>query len=375
MEFIDLKSQYQRLKPEIDKRVLQVMEKGKFILADEVREFEEKIAQYVGMKYCVSCGNGTEALQMIYMAYGIGEGDAVFCPDMTFIASIEPAVMLGAHPVFCDIEMSSYNIDPADLEIKIKKTLDEGIYHPKAIVAVDFLGNPVNIDILREIANRYHLLLIEDAAQAMGAEIKGRKCGSLGDVAATSFFPTKPLGCYGDGGAVFTNDESLKEIFLSLRTHGKGISKYDNVRIGLNSRLDTIQAAILLVKLEILEDEVKRRQEIAAYYTDKLKDCLVTPYIEEGSISSYAQYVVLAEDEKQKNELMEELKRNGIPTICYYPNPLHKLPVFEKDEYGVTYCPNTVEYTQRAFAIPFSPYLSQKDQNQVIDVIRKKIKI
>lgn len=373
MEFIDLKSQYQRLKPDINERVLHVMEQGKFILSDEVGEFEEKIARYVGMKYCVSCGNGTEALQMIYMANSIGRGDAVFCPDMTFIATIEPAVMLGAHPVFCDIEMNSYNIDPVDLEKKIKETIDRGIYRPKAIVAVDFLGNPVNITALRGIAERYGLLLIEDAAQAMGAEFKGQKCCSLGDVAATSFFPTKPLGCYGDGGAIFTNDEALRDKFLSLRVHGKGISKYDNIRIGLNSRLDTIQAAVLLAKLEVFEDEIERRQEIAGYYTNNLKECIVTPQIEENNKSSYAQYVILAEDEREKNELIEELKKYEIPTICYYPNPLHKMPVFEKKDYVSESYPNTMEYVKRAVALPFSPYLSQADQDNIIEVIRKKI--
>ncbi len=371
MEFINLKAQYEYLKADIDKRVLQTMKKGKFILSDEVQEFEIKIADYVNRKFAVSCGNGTEALQLIFMAYGIGIGDAVFCPDMTFVASVEPAVMLGAHPVFCDINLNSYNLDPAVLELAIKETIKEGIYTPKAIIGVDFLGNPMDYQKIQKIADQYHLIFIEDAAQGMGAKIGGKMCGSFGDISATSFFPTKPLGCYGDGGAVFTDQEEMNQILQSLRVHGKGKSKYDTVRIGINSRLDTIQAAVLLAKMEVLEEELSRRQEAAGYYSEMLKDVLKVPKVNADARSSYAQYIVLAESEREKLQLVEYLHENGIPTLYYYPTPLHKLPVFMSEEYSDDNFPNTITYCKRAFGIPFSPYITKDEQGQVIERIKE----
>lgn len=371
MEFINLKTQYEILKDNINNRIYNVMEKGNFILSEEVAEFEALIADYVDMKYVISCGNGTEALQLIYMAYGIGKGDAVFCPDMTFIASIEPAVMLGAHPVFCDIDLLSYNLNIESLENMVKKTINDGIYIPKAIISVDFLGNPSDIDGIREIAKKYGLLVIEDAAQGMGAINNGRKCCSLGDISATSFFPTKPLGCYGDGGAIFTNDINMKNILSSLRVHGKGKTKYDNVRIGLNSRLDSIQAAILIEKLKVLEQEIEKRQEIAFYYSKRLCEYLCVPEIGNNMRSSFAQYVLMAENEKQKRFIVSYLNDKGIPTLYYYPNPLHKLPVFRNLEYSDDYYTNTIAYCERAFAVPFSPYIKKQEQDEVIDAIEK----
>ena len=334
MEFINLKAQYEYLKADIDKRVLQTMKKGKFILSDEVQEFEIKIADYVNRKFAVSCGNGTEALQLIFMAYGIGIGDAVFCPDMTFVASVEPAVMLGAHPVFCDINLNSYNLDPAVLELAIKETIKEGIYTPKAIIGVDFLGNPMDYQKIQKIADQYHLIFIEDAAQGMGAKIGGKMCGSL-------------------------------------RVHVKGKSKYDTVRIGINSRLDTIQAAVLLAKMEVLEEELSRRQEAAGYYSEMLKDVLKVPKVNADARSSYAQYIVLAESEREKLQLVEYLHENGIPTLYYYPTPLHKLPVFMSEEYSEDNFPNTITYCKRAFGIPFSPYITKDEQGQVIERIKE----
>lgn len=369
MEFINLKAQYEYIQDDVNKRIIDVMKSGHFILSDVVEEFEKKIAEYVGKSYAVTCGNGTEALQLIYMAYGIGAGDAVFCPDMTFIASIEPAVMLGAYPVFCDIDLQSYNIDPQCLEVKINEVIEEGKYKPKAIVAVDFLGHPFDVDKISAIAKKYNLVLIEDAAQGMGAQIDGRKCCSFGDIAATSFFPTKPLGCYGDGGAIFTDDEEIYKVLKSLRVHGKGKNKYDNVRVGINSRLDSIQAAVLLSKLKIFEEEIQKRQKIANTYDKALGEYLITPAIKEGCRSSYAQYVVMMLCEKGREQLLQILRDNEIPTIYYYPTPLHQLPVFKKlncvdDDYK-----NTIIYSNKAFGIPFSPYLEEKEQQKIIDVI------
>ncbi len=366
MDYIDLKAQYKRLKQDIDANIQSVIEKAIFILGDNVREFEEKLAEYTGVKHVVACSDGTSALQLIYMAYNIGSGDAVFCPDMTFFASVEPACLLGATPVFCEIDARTYNIDPVSLERQIKCVIEEGKFQPKAIIAVDFLGNPADYNSLRPIAQKYNLLLVEDAAQGMGANYCGRKCGSLGDIAATSFFPSKPLGCYGDGGAVFTNDDDIYQLLLSLRVHGKGKTKYDNVRVGLNSRLDSIQAAILLPKLKVLEEEIGLRQQLAESYDHALRDRFQVPVVTKDSVSAYAQYVILAECEAERERLQKCLKEKDIPTIRYYPTPLHLLPVFETvNTYGEDYS-ITEKYAKNSFGIPFSPYLSDIDQEKVI---------
>lgn len=370
MEFIDLKRQYQYLKQDIDKNIDDVINSTGFILGDKVEQFETELADFVNRKYAITCSDGTAALQLIYMAYGIGAGDVVFCPDMTFIASIEPACLLGATPVFCDIEKDSYNIDPDSLERQINQVIEEGKLRPRAIVAVDFLGNPADFSRLRQIAEKYQLLLIEDAAQGMGASYRGAKCCSCSEIAATSFFPSKPLGCYGDGGAVFTDDENIDKIIRSLRVHGKGKTKYDNIRIGINSRLDAIQAAVLLPKLHVLEEEIAKRQKIARTYSENLGQYLKCPVINKECISAYAQYVVVAESEEQRTTILETLKENCIPTILYYPTPMHLLPVFEGNEnYGEKF-ENAVWYSKHSFGIPFSPYISEEEQTLVIKTIQ-----
>ncbi len=367
MEFIDLKSQYKYLQKEIDDNIREVLGGAYFILGTNVDEFERKLAEYVGVKHVISCSDGTAALQLIYMANQIGQGDAVFCPDMTFIASIEPACLLGAAPVFCEIDPDTYNISAESLERQIQKVQKEGKLRPKAIVAVDFLGNPADYDSISKIASKYHLLLIEDAAQSMGASYHGAKCGSFGDIAATSFFPSKPLGCYGDGGAVFTNDDRVDKVIRSLRVHGKGKSKYDNIYIGINSRLDSIQAAVLLPKLNVLEEEMLKRQQIARYYDDKLRAKIRVPFITKNAVSSYAQYVLMTESEEQRELLQDTLSKNGIPTIRYYPTPMHQLPVFKGvNTYEETY-DISEKYAKCSFGIPFSPYISKEEQKQVIE--------
>lgn len=373
MEFIDLKSQYFKYKKEIDESIFKVLGNADYILGEEVEQFEKEIAEYVGRKYAVACSDGTSALQLIYMAYNIGEGDAVFCPDMTFIASVEPACLLGATPVFCDIDGESYNISVDCLEKQIKKVISDGKLKPRAIVAVDFIGNPIDYHALKSIAEKYDLLLIEDAAQGIGAVYNGKKCGTLGDISATSFFPSKPLGCYGDGGAVFTDDENIYKLLKSIRVHGKGKTKYDNIHIGVNSRLDTIQAAILRVKLKYLDREIEKRQEIAKEYSSKLEEYVKVPVINHNNISAYAQYVIVLESMKQRNELMEYLKGKNIPTIQYYPNPLHKLPVFSNVNcYGETYeCSSW--YGECSLGIPFSAFLKSEDQQYIIKSIIEKI--
>lgn len=369
MEFIDLKAQYLHLKSIIDKNIEETLDNAHFILSDMVKEFENNLADYLGVKYAVSCSDGTAALQLIYMAYEIGIGDAVFCPDMTFIASIEPACLLGATPVFCDINKTTYNLDVESLERQIKEVIAEGKLCPKAIVAVDFVGNPADYVNISKVATRYNLLLIEDAAQGIGAEYQGKKCGSLGHISATSFFPSKPLGCYGDGGAVFTNDDKMNSLLRSLRVHGKGKTKYDNERIGINSRLDSIQAAVLLAKLEELPREILKRQEIAQYYKKKLENDILTPNIQLNNISSYAQYILVGESPEQRKKILTALNQNNIPSILYYPTPMHRLPVFKNiNNYNQTFT-NADWYSECSFGIPFSPYLLRGDQDRVIDVI------
>lgn len=373
MKYIDLGRQYQYLQNEIDKNIQEVISGTDFILGNKVAEFEQKLAEYVGVKHVISCSNGTAALQLIYMANNIGIGDAVFCPDMTFIASIESACMLGATPIFCDIDIDTYNISPISLENQIKNVLAEGKLLPKAIVAVDFLGNPADYNALKKITKKYDLLLIEDAAQSMGASYNGIKCGVLGDIAATSFFPSKPLGCYGDGGAVFTNDDNMADIIKSLRVHGRGKTKYDNIRIGINSRLDNIQAAVLLPKLCVLDEEIHKRQHIAEYYSRLLKEKIKVQFIAEGSVSVYAQFVLTAECPEQRKYLQDVLKKKEIPTIQYYPNSMHSLPVFEGiNAYGEVFN-NADRYAKCSFGVPFSPYLRKEEVEEIADCILKEI--
>lgn len=369
MKFINLGQQYKYLKDEIDTNIKEVLEETDFILGSKVVAFEQKLAEYVGVKHVIACSDGTAALQLIYMANNIGSGDAVFCPDMTFIASIEPACLLGAVPVFCEIDADTYNISPNSLENQIKRVLSEGKLLPRAIVAVDFLGNPADYKELNRIAKKYNLLLIEDAAQAMGASYNGIKCGMLGDIAATSFFPSKPLGCYGDGGAVFTNDDNIASLVKSLRVHGRGKTKYENIHIGMNSRLDSIQAAVLIPKLNVLDEEIDKRQRIAERYSSLLKNKIGVPFIEEQSVSSYAQFVLMAESDEQRKYLQKGLEEKEIPTIRYYPTPMHRLPVFEGiSTYGESYSV-TEKYAECSFGIPFSPYMDAEEVEKVADCI------
>lgn len=371
MEFIDLKAQYRALKPEIDANIQAVLDAGQFIGGPYVKELERQLAEYVGRKHCISCGNGTDALQAAYMALGVGEGDAVFCPDCTFIASVEPANMLGATPVFCDVSMDSYNLAPESLERQIQAVLSEGKLKPRVVVAVDFLGNPCDYDAIAAICDKYGLTLLEDAAQSMGASYKGKMCCSFGTISTTSFFPAKTLGCYGDGGAIFTDDDALADLLRSICVHGKGPGgKYDNVRVGMNSRLDAMQAAVLLPKLRALGTyEMDARQMVAHRYNEAFAGRFVTPFVAEGCVSAWAQYALLAKDTAQRDAIVAYLKEAGIPNMIYYPTPQHALPVFrDEPHYGETFH-NADDYCARTFSLPMHPYLEEAEQRKVIDAV------
>ena len=371
MEFIDLKAQYAKLKDEINQNIQAVLDAGQFIGGGPVKELEEKLAAYVGRKHCITCANGTDALQIAYMLYGIGEGHAVFCPDITFISSTEPSKMLGATSVFCDIQKDTYCLCPESLEKQIKAVLAEGKLTPKAVVAVDILGNPCDYDKIIPICEKYGLILIEDAAQSFGASYKGKKCCAFGQIATTSFFPAKPLGCYGDGGAIFTDDDQLAALIRSICVHGKGPrGKYDNVRVGVNSRLDTIQAAILLPKFKALaEYEVDARQTVADTYNRAFCKDFTTPYVLPDSQSVYAQYAILAKDTQTRDKVIAHLKEKNIPNMIYYPTPQHALPVFENEPaYGETFA-NANDYCARTLSLPMHPYMTAEDQKKVIDAV------
>ena len=371
MQFIDLKAQYQALKAEINENIQTVLDDGRYIGGPHVKELEEKLASFVGRKHCISCANGTDALQIAYMVYGIGEGDAVFCPDITFISSTEPSKMLGATSVFCDIQPDTYNLCPESLERQIKAVLAEGKLKPKAVVAVDILGNPCDYDAIIPICEKYGLILIEDAAQSFGAAYKGKKCCSFGEIATTSFFPAKPLGCYGDGGAIFVDDDELANVIRSICVHGKGPrGKYDNVRVGVNSRLDTIQAAILLPKFKALcEYEIDNRQTVANRYNAAFEKHFTTPFVQKDCLSVYAQYAILAKDTETRDRVIAHLSEKKIPNMIYYPTPQHALPVFSEElGYEETFA-NANDYCARTLSLPMHPYLSEAEQQIVIDAV------
>lgn len=371
MQFIDLKAQYKALKPEIDTNIQSVLDSAQFIGGSYVKELEAQLAAFTGRKHCVTCANGTDALQIAYMIAGVGEGDAVFCPDMTFISSTEPAKMFGAVSVFCDILPDTYCLSPESLERQIKAVLAEGKLTPKAVVAVDILGNPCDYDAIIPICEKYDLILIEDAAQSFGASYKGKRACAFGHIATTSFFPAKPLGCYGDGGAVFTDDDETDALIRSLCVHGKGPGgKYDNIRVGMNSRLDNLQAAIILPKLKALKEyEMDARQTVAGRYNAAFAGKFVTPFVADGCVSAWAQYALLAENTAQRDKIIAHLTEKGIPNMVYYPTPQHALPVFrDEPSYGETF-QNANDYCARTFSLPMHPYLTEAEQDEVIAAV------
>ncbi len=364
MQFIDLQSQLNSIRSEIEARIKTVLDHGQFIMGPEVYELEEKLADYVGVKHCVSCGNGTDALQLSLMAMGVGPGDIVFTTAFSFFATAEVIPLVGAKPYFVDIDSDTYNICPASLEKAIKRAQknDDGVC--KAVIAVDMFGLPANYPLLTEICKRYGLYLIEDAAQGFGGAIENEYCGSFGDIATTSFFPAKPLGCYGDGGAIFTDNDQFAQLCRSLRLHGKGSHKYENVRIGLNSRLDTVQAAILLEKFIHFETEIKARQTVAEIYSKEFKTNYKIPNVPSGYRSAWAQYSLQADD---RQFTLEKLSQNKVPCGIYYPVALNEQEPFIDSLSLIT--PNAQQACEKVFSLPMHPYLSENEQYSIIKAI------
>lgn len=370
IEFRDLKKQYQVLKPKIDKGIMDAIASGAFIMGKEVRELEASLAEYVGVKHCISCANGTDALTLALKTWDIKAGEAVFVPDFTFFATAETVSMEGATPVFVDVDKETFNMCPIALEEAIKKTIEKGELTPRVITTVDLFGLPANYPAIRKIADKYNLLILEDGAQGFGGSIDGKMACSFGDISITSFFPAKPLGCYGDGGALFTDNEEWANNINSLRVHGKGSFKYDNVQIGVNSRLDTIQAAILLPKFKaFIEYELDNINKAAALYTEKLTGIVKTPFIPEGYYSSWAQYTIQLENREQRDGLQSYLKENGIPTMVYYPNPMHKQTAYKDLGYKEGDFPVTEKLCKTVLSLPLHPYIIDNEIKQVADLI------
>ncbi|MEZ5812977.1 MAG: DegT/DnrJ/EryC1/StrS aminotransferase family protein [Rhizobiaceae bacterium] len=368
MQFIDLAAQRGRIERELKTAIDRVVDSGRYILGPEVAEFEQRLADYVGVKHVIGCANGTDALMLPLMAHDIGPGDAVFCPSFTFAATAEVVALRRAEPVFVDVEAGTYNMDPASLEAAIAAVKAEGRLKPRAVIPVDLFGLAADYAAIGAIAERENLIVIEDAAQAIGGRAGGHMCGGFGHVASTSFYPAKPLGCYGDGGAMLTEDDALAELLRSLNFHGKGDGQYDNVRVGINSRLDTIQAAILIEKLAILEEEMEARQQVAARYAQGLGDVVKVPDIATGSRSAWAQYAIETDG---RDGLKAHLAENGIPSVIYYPKPLHRQKAYENYPVVPGGLPVTEALPGRILCLPMHPYLGEADQDMVIDCIRR----
>lgn len=368
MQFRDLKAQYQALKPEIDAGIQAVIDSTAFILGKPVTELENKLAEYVGRKHCVGCANGTDALQLALMIWGIGPGDAVFTSDFTYFASAGTTSILGGTPVLVDIDLTTFNMSPEALEEQIKRVIAEGKLNPKAIVPVDLFGQPADYDRILPIAKKYGLKVLEDAAQGFGGNIRGKMAGSFGDISTTSFFPAKPLGCYGDGGAIFTDDDEVDARLRSMRAQGKSpTDKYDNREIGMNSRLDTMQAAILLPKFKAFVDyELDAVNKVADLYTERLKDIYVTPAVKDGFYSSWAQYSILLQDKDTRDAKQQMLKEKGIPSMIYYPRGLHQQEAYRWMNLPDEWYPNTMEATKRILALPMHPYMTEEMVDQVV---------
>lgn len=378
MEFRDLKKQYQVLKAQIDEKVQSVCASAHYISGPEVAELENELAEYVGVKHCITCANGTDALTLALKTWGVGKGDAVFVPDFTFFSSGECPAAEGATCVFVDVDERSYNLDPVKLEESILKVKKEGKYVPKVVVVVDLFGLPADYDAIKPICEKYNLLLLEDGAQGFGGQLHDKRACSFGYIATTSFFPAKPLGCYGDGGAIFTDNDEWASLIRSYAVHGKsGEDKYNNIRLGLNSRLDTIQAAILQVKFKAFKDyEVKDINKVAEFYNEEFKFAgldkkLVIPEIKEGYLSSWAQYTIQLPEGTDRAVVQAKLKTDGIPSMVYYMKPMHLQGAFKTTDSASADCPVTERLCKKVLSLPLHPYMTAKDVSFVVGKIKE----
>ncbi len=382
MQFRDLPKQYEVLKEKIDAAMVSVASSAHFISGPEVKELENVLADYVGVKHCITCANGTDAITIALRAWGVGKGDAVFVPDFTFFSSGECPADEGAVPIYVDVDSRTYNIDPAKLETAVQKIISEGKYKAKAVVAVDLFGLPADYPAIQTICKKYDLLLLEDAAQGFGGSINGKLTCSFGDISTTSFFPAKPLGCYGDGGAIFTDNDEWAEQIRSICVHGKDMSnpndpnaKYNNIRIGKNSRLDTLQAAILLPKFKAFVDyELEDVNTVASWYTEGLKDTdLVLPLIKEGFYSSWAQYTVQLPSGTDRKVLQSRLKAVGIPSMVYYAKPMHQQIAFAGTDSAIADCPVTEQLCATVLSLPLDPYKTREEIDFIVAELKKAL--
>ena len=375
MQFRDLKTQYNVLKDEMDKAILDVVASSAFVMGPKIKEMETAFAEYVGVKHCIACNSGTDALLLALKVWDVKPGDAVFVPSFTFFASAEVIAMQGATPVFVDVDKDTFNMDVADLECKIEQTKKAGKLIPRVVIAVDLFGLPADFKTIRKVADKHKLYVLEDGAQGFGGRIGDRKACTFGDISTTSFFPAKPVGCYGDGGAVFTDNDEWAELIESYHIHGKGSDRYDNVRIGMNSRLDSIQAAILLVKLKVFKEyELVDVNKVAARYTEKLKDVVKTPIVPKGFYSSWAQYTLQVKDKEVRAGLQAALKALDIPTAIYYPIPMHRQTAFSYLNLDDNRCPISDQLADTVISLPIHPYLSETDQDKICAAVRDFLK-
>ena len=382
MQFRDLPKQYEVLKPQIDAAIFDVAASARFISGPQVKELEQILANYVGVKHCITCANGTDAITIAMRVWGVGKGDAVFVPDFTFFSSGECPADEGATPIYVDVDQRTYNIDPVKLEEAVKKIIADGKYIAKAVVAVDLFGQPADYSKIKAICDKYGLLLLEDAAQGFGGSINGKRAGAFGDISTTSFFPAKPLGCYGDGGAIFTDNDEWADLIRSICVHGKDTSnpddpnaKYNNIRLGKNSRLDTLQAAILLPKFRAFVDyELDDVNKVADWYTEGLKDSgLVLPVIADGFYSSWAQYTVQLPEGIDRMVLQKRLKAAEIPTMVYYPKPMHTHGAFKGTESAAADAPVAKQLCKTVLSLPLDPYKTREDIDLVVAEIKKAL--
>lgn len=373
IEFVDLKKQRARIGDKIDAAIQKVLAHGQFILGPEVKQFEEAMKKFTGVKHAIACSNGTDAIALCLMALKVRPGDAILCPSFTFAATAEVVAWLGATAIFCDIDADTFNITPASMKAGIETAKQKGL-KAAGVISVDLFGLPCDYDAVEAVCKENGLWLICDSAQGFGCAYKGRKTGMIGTFATTSFFPAKPLGCYGDGGAIFTNDDEMAALLQSLRFHGKGSDKYDNVRIGMNARLDTLQAAILLEKIAIYADEIDARNKVAAAYTARLKDTVKTPAIPADCTSVWAQYTLTLPEGTDRNALAAALKDKGIPTAVYYPKPLHQQTAYNRYPVagnGVPVCENLAG---RVISLPMHPYLTDEQIDYICTEFKAAMK-